>query len=469
MRYPRLTVGHRSPSAAVMVVLVAAAAIVATWAGGAAASAQAAPPVPTESALVHRLATCRAPRARPVVVLVHGAWADASSWSGEVRTLQAAGYDVRAIPNPVENLTTDSEFVADYLKTIHGLVVLVGPSYGGSVITSAAAGLANVKALVYVDAAAPAPGETNGQLSGAGSVLAKKKPAQLSTTTTYPNAPNGASELYLKEDIFIHNFASDLPRSEAKLLWASQSGASTAAFNTPSKAAAWKTIPSWYFISTGDQIITSASELAMAHRAHSHITVFRGGSPLTLISPPNAVTAVIASAVCSQKLVPASHGCGSQWPSPRSRISAAPRTTHRSGSSTTAAGMPVAASILLARPGSRAPPPARRILPRTTSSAAFAGMSDIISCTKSAIVPTGCSSAEATSHAGTCSTRGVRRAESMPTVSTHSAAPSASPRIIFRLRAALRPVSRPNSALTACTIASSMALPPARSDPSRTT
>jgi pimeloyl-ACP methyl ester carboxylesterase len=113
--------------------------------------------------LVHRLAACRATgHARPTVVLVHGAWADASSRSGEVTTLQSAGDDVRAISNTLENLTTDAEFVADYLKSIHGPVVLVGHSYGGAVITNAAAGLANVKALVYVDAAAPAPGETNG-------------------------------------------------------------------------------------------------------------------------------------------------------------------------------------------------------------------------------------------------------------------------------------------------------------------
>jgi hypothetical protein len=82
-------------------------------------------------------------------------------------------------------------------------------------------GLANVKALVYVDAAAPAPGETNGQLSGADSVLAKDTPAQLFRPTTYPNAPRGASDLYLKEDIFISNFGNDLPRSEAERLWAS--------------------------------------------------------------------------------------------------------------------------------------------------------------------------------------------------------------------------------------------------------
>jgi pimeloyl-ACP methyl ester carboxylesterase len=253
-----------------------------------------------EPSVIHRLKTClRVGQAKPTVVLVHGAWADASSWSGEVTTLQAAGYDVRAIANPLQDLITDSEYVADYLKTIHGPVVLAGHSYGGAVITNAATGLANVKALAYVDAAAPAPGETNSQLSGAGSILAKDTPAQLFYTTSYPGAPAGASELYLKENIFIHSFANDLPRREAERLWASQRGASTVAFGTPSKAAAWKTIPSWYFISTGDQIITAQSELAMARRAHSHITIFHGGSHLTLISHANAVTDMIASAICS--------------------------------------------------------------------------------------------------------------------------------------------------------------------------
>jgi pimeloyl-ACP methyl ester carboxylesterase len=300
MRYLRLNLRHRSRWAAVPVVVAAAATLAATSAGQAPASTPTAQGGATKSSLVHRLETCLpAGHAKPAVVLVHGAWADASSWSGEVTTLQAAGYNVRAIANPLQDLTTDSEYVADYLKTIHGPVVLAGHSYGGAVITNAAAGLANVKALVYVDASAPAPGETNGQLSGAGSILKKDTPAQLFFTTSYPGAPAGASELYLKENIFIHNFANDLPRGEAGRLWASQRGASTAAFGTPSKAAAWKTIPSWYFISTGDQIITAASELAMAHRAHSHITMFHGGSHLALISHPNAVTAVIASAICS--------------------------------------------------------------------------------------------------------------------------------------------------------------------------
>ena len=109
---------------------------------------------------------------KPTIVLVHGAWADTSSWNGEIdATAEERGYTVRAIANPLENLTTDSTYVADFLKTIDGPIVLVGHSYGGSVITNAAEGNPNVKALVYVDAAAPDVGETNGSLSGADSVL----------------------------------------------------------------------------------------------------------------------------------------------------------------------------------------------------------------------------------------------------------------------------------------------------------
>jgi pimeloyl-ACP methyl ester carboxylesterase len=236
---------------------------------------------------------------RPTVVLVHGAWADASSWNGVTESLLAAGYDVRAIANPVEDLTTDAEYVADFLDTLTGPVVLVGHSYGGSVITNAAAESPRVKALVYVDAAAPDVGETNGSLSGKDSVLNRKPESELFDTLPYPGAPKGASDLYLRKQIFINNFANDLPRDEATRLWASQRAASTEAFDTPSRHAAWKTIPSWYFISSGDQIITPASEMAMASRAHSRITLFHGGSHLTLISHPDAVTEVIRAAIDS--------------------------------------------------------------------------------------------------------------------------------------------------------------------------
>jgi pimeloyl-ACP methyl ester carboxylesterase len=241
--------------------------------------------------------TPRPDRPRPTVVLVHGAWADASSWNGVTESLLAAGYEVRAIANPVENLTTDAEYVADFLKSLTGPVVLVGHSYGGSVITNAAAGVRKVKALVYVDAAAPDVGETNGSLSGPDSVLSRKPPSELFDKLPYPGAPPGAADLYLRKDIFVQHFANDLSSDLANRLWASQRTASTEAFDTPSQYAAWKTIPSWYFISSGDQIITPTSELAMAKRAHSRVTVFPGGSHLTLISHPDAVTEVISAAI----------------------------------------------------------------------------------------------------------------------------------------------------------------------------
>ena len=235
---------------------------------------------------------------KPTIVLVHGAWADASSWNGEVDSLQRDGYVVRAIDNPLRGLTSDAEEVKDFLSTITGPIVLVGHSYGGAVITNAAAGNPNVKALVYVDAAAPDVGETNGQLSGKTSALSGN-PATLFDSVAYVGGPAGAVQYYLKENIFLHNFAPDLPARTAEELWATQRPAATAAFDTPSAAAAWTTIPSWYVIGMKDQIITAQSELDMAHRAHSHIVEVPGGSHLTLISQPDAVTNQILAAARS--------------------------------------------------------------------------------------------------------------------------------------------------------------------------
>jgi pimeloyl-ACP methyl ester carboxylesterase len=236
---------------------------------------------------------------KPTIVLVHGAWAETSSWDGEVAALRAQGYDARAIANPLRDLTTDAESVADFLRTISGPIVLVGHSYGGSVITNAAERNPNVKALVYVDAAAPDVGETTGSLSGAESVLTVTPKNELFDTLPYPGAPQGEMDIYLKQDIFLQYFGSDLPPQQATQLWATQRPASSSAFDTPSRYAAWKTIPSWYFISSDDQIITPASEQAMAARAGSHVTVFDGGSHLTLVSHPDAVTAVIQQAIDS--------------------------------------------------------------------------------------------------------------------------------------------------------------------------
>jgi len=232
---------------------------------------------------------------KPTIVLVHGAWANATSWGGEVGRLQRDGYVVRAFANPLRGLTSDSADLAGFLSTISGPIVLVGHSYGGAVITNAAAGNPNVKALVYVDAAAPAVGETVGQLSGTTSALSAA-PNTLYDPGSYPGAPAGDHLLYLKERVFLQSFAPDLPTQTAQALWASQTPAAMSAFTTPSAAAAWQTIPSWYVIGTADQIITPESELMMAHRAHAHILMVPGGSHLTLISHPTEVTQQILTA-----------------------------------------------------------------------------------------------------------------------------------------------------------------------------
>jgi pimeloyl-ACP methyl ester carboxylesterase len=232
---------------------------------------------------------------KPTIVLVHGAWADASSWSGEVGRLQRDGYVVRAIANPLRGLTSDAADIADFLTTLHGPIVLVGHSYGGAVITNAAAGNRNVKELVYVDAAAPAVGETTAQLSGKTSALGAASDT-LYDKVPYPGAPAGDTSLYLKEKVFLQSFAPDLPKRTAQTLWASQRPATMSAFTTRSAAAAWKTIPSWYVIGSADKIITPESQMFMAHRAHARILRVPGGSHLTLISHPSAVTDQILAA-----------------------------------------------------------------------------------------------------------------------------------------------------------------------------
>jgi pimeloyl-ACP methyl ester carboxylesterase len=239
--------------------------------------------------------TAAACAARPTLVLVHGAWAGTSSWSAVTERLQREGYQVRAFANPLRGLTGDAEDLAAFLTTIDGPIVLVGHSYGGSVITNAAAGDPDVQQLVYVDAAAPAVGETTAQLSGATSALGAP-PATLYDRVPYAGAPAGDAELYLKQPVFLRSFGPDLPAPVATVLWAGQRPAAMRAFTTPSKAAAWKTIPSWYVIGTADKIITPESQQAMAQRANAKVRKVPGGSHLTLVSHPEPVTEQILAA-----------------------------------------------------------------------------------------------------------------------------------------------------------------------------
>ena len=233
---------------------------------------------------------------KPSIVLVHGAWADSSSWDAVVSQLQHDGYTVYVPPNPLLGITYDSAYIRDFLDTISGPIILVGHSYGGAVITNAATGDKQVKALVYVDAFAPAQGQTIGQLVSAypGSCVL---PAANVTAQPYPGAPAGAVDVYIKQDVFPSCMANGLPASEASQLAATQRPLTSRALTQPSGVPGWKTIPSWAVIGTADHAIPPAELLAMAQQAHARITVIPGAPHLAMISNPGIVTRVILAAV----------------------------------------------------------------------------------------------------------------------------------------------------------------------------
>jgi pimeloyl-ACP methyl ester carboxylesterase len=242
----------------------------------------------------------RVAQPKPTIVLVHGAWADSSSWSGVVDRLQHDGYTVDVPPNPLRGLNQDSAFIADYLKTIPGPIVLVGHSYGGAVITNAATGNGEVKSLVYIDAFAPAKGETIGsllKLHGPTSAVLGN-PAHLFNLVPYPGAPKGDVDVYIKQSVFPSTFANDLPHAQAMELAATQRPLTYSTLGTRSGVPAWKTIPSWYLVGTVDRVIPPALQTFMAKRAHSHIVRVKA-SHLAMISQPGAVTSIILSAAGS--------------------------------------------------------------------------------------------------------------------------------------------------------------------------
>jgi pimeloyl-ACP methyl ester carboxylesterase len=231
---------------------------------------------------------------KPTIVLVHGAWADTSSWDGVIRRLQADGYTVYAPPNPLQGLAYDPAYLADFLHTISGPIVLVGHSYGGAVITNAATGDPQVKALVYVDAFVPAQGQTLAQLLAAfpGTCAV---PANLNVVP-FPGAPSGVGDAYIKQSVFPSCMANGLPATEANVLAVTQLPLSTIALTQPTGVPAWQTIPSWAVVGTADHAIPLALQLAMANTAHAHIT--RVDAPhLSMISDPDTVTDVILQAV----------------------------------------------------------------------------------------------------------------------------------------------------------------------------
>jgi pimeloyl-ACP methyl ester carboxylesterase len=237
---------------------------------------------------------------KPTIVLVHGAWADGSSWNAVSTALQSQGFTVLTPPNLLHGLTADAAYIASYLtQRTAGPVVLVGHSYGGAVVTNAGTGGGDVKALVYIDAFIPEVGETVFSiLGGSGSALDVPDPTAVLDLIGYPGAPEGDAEAYLKRSTVYDSFAQDLPEADRGLILSSQRPITLGANTTPSAVAAWKTIPSWAVIGTEDKVIPPATLRSMAERAGATITEV-AASHVSMVSHPDVAIAAILAAVAA--------------------------------------------------------------------------------------------------------------------------------------------------------------------------
>jgi pimeloyl-ACP methyl ester carboxylesterase len=231
----------------------------------------------------------------PTVVLVHGAFADAGSWAGVTELLLAAGVPVLAPANPLRGIMIDSDYVASVISQVDGPVLAVGHSYGGAVITNAATQSTNVVGLVFVAAFAPEEGETLGEAEGTSrdSALA---PALLQRQFPSGAAGETAVELYVDPAKFHEVFARDLSEAQAGVLGASQRPVAASAFDEKNGVPAWKTLPSWTVVATGDKAAGADVILRMAQRAGAEI-VELDGSHVIMISQPQAVADVILKAL----------------------------------------------------------------------------------------------------------------------------------------------------------------------------
>ena len=230
------------------------------------------------------------------VVLVHGAFADGSSWSGVIERLQKKGVRVTAPANPLRGVAIDSAYVASVIKQIPGPVLAVGHSYGGAVITNAASNADNVVGLVYVAAFAPDEGETLGE------VEAGSKDSVLNSALVpgqYPTANGGtATEFAIDPAKARDAFAGDLSDEQAALIAAIQRPVSELGFSDKSGPPAWKKLPCWAVVATGDKAAGTDVVRAHAQRAGATITEIEG-SHVIMISQPQAVTDVIEAALAS--------------------------------------------------------------------------------------------------------------------------------------------------------------------------
>ncbi|AKJ27297.1 alpha/beta hydrolase [Caldimonas brevitalea] len=233
---------------------------------------------------------------KPTVVLVHGAFAGSDSWNAVAAALGAKGYTVVAAANPLRSVSGDAAYVRALASSIAAPVVLVGHSYGGTVIANAATGLKNVKALVFVGAFAPDKGETVIELSG-------RYPGSTLGDALAPPVPlgGGGKDLYIDQAKFHAQFAADVPAPTARLMAATQRPVAEAALTEPSGDPAWKTIPSWFIFGTADKNIPPAAMKFMAVRAGARkIVEIPKASHVPNVSHPAEIAQLIEEAAAAK-------------------------------------------------------------------------------------------------------------------------------------------------------------------------
>jgi pimeloyl-ACP methyl ester carboxylesterase len=243
-------------------------------------------------------ATGSSAQTKPTIVLVHGAWADSSSWSGVIERLQRLGFTVLAPANPLRDLQSDSTYISSVLAQVNGPVVLVGHSYGGMVITNAANGNPNVKALVYVSAFIPDQDDTTFSLVGKDShIVPPGNPGANLTPRGLPPFPPTDFDLYINPDSFRDIFAADVSADQTSIMAVTQRPATVSAFADKSGPPAWKSIPAWAILGSADHAVGTDAALWMAKRAAgSRVVEIPGASHALMVSHPDAVTAIILAA-----------------------------------------------------------------------------------------------------------------------------------------------------------------------------
>jgi pimeloyl-ACP methyl ester carboxylesterase len=247
----------------------------------------------TSTGAAHAQATKSAPTAKPTIVLVHGAFADSSSWSSEIAFLQEQGYPVVAVANPLRGVASDSAYLLSVLETIQGPIVLVGHSYAGFLISDAAAADPAVKALVYVAAYIPEKGETPADLTY------MYPGSELTGSNLITRTEPGGTDIYINPADFASVYAGGLSPAQVAIASIVQRPITAAALSDPATVNPPAATPKWEIVALHDNAIPTKAEYFMAARAHAHVVTANSGHDVPAAAPQVVDNVILQAAKCA--------------------------------------------------------------------------------------------------------------------------------------------------------------------------